>query len=45
MPFTEYIPSGGLKDYIAAYWVRKTDRREKTSGRRVYADGCPGPMG
>ena len=40
MPFTEYIPSGGLKDYIAAYWVRKTDRREKTSGRRVYADGC-----
>ena len=40
MSFTVYQPSGALKDFIVAYWVRKTDRREKDSGRRVYADGC-----
>jgi AraC-like DNA-binding protein len=40
MPFTEYIPSNGLTDYINAWWIRKTDHSAKTSGRRVYADGC-----
>ena len=40
MPFTEYIPSDALADYIDAYWVRKTDHSVKAAGRRVYADGC-----
>ena len=40
MPFTEYIPSNELTGYIDAWWVRKTDHSTKTSGRRVYADGC-----
>jgi len=40
MPFTEYIPSGALADYIDAYWVRQTSPSAKTAGRRVYADGC-----
>ena len=40
MPFTEYIPSNELRGYIDAWWIRKTDHSAKTSGRRVYADGC-----
>lgn len=40
MSYTEHIPSAGLQDHIAAYWVRKTGPKVQPSGRRVYADGC-----
>lgn len=40
MPFVEYEPSGGLKPFVDAYWVRGMGRRPKAAARRVYADGC-----
>ena len=36
----QHIPARELSDYIAAYWVRKSEPAEEYSGRRVYADGC-----
>jgi len=40
MSYTEHIPAEGLRDHIAAYWVRRTGATPGPSGRRVYADGC-----
>lgn len=35
-----YKPAVGLKDYIVAWWINKTEQQENIFGRRVYADGC-----
>jgi len=40
MVYIEHVPARELSDYIAAYWIRKSEATAESSGRRVYADGC-----
>jgi len=41
MSIINYPPADHLKNYVDAWWIRKTDPEPNTSGigRRVYADG------